>query len=124
MEWRTFEKGSGTARRSMIARTQRDPMTIAFVINNEVYTPRVKEILNSPGIDYFTRWEEVKGMGHGTEAPLGTRSFPGTNSVHMIAFQEEGLLEKQILATKNANEQISRPDDHLRLFQIPLDRIV
>jgi len=99
-------------------------MKIAFVVNNEVYTPRVMEILNSLGIDYYTRWEEVKGKGHGTEAHLGTRSFPGTNSVQMIAFQEESHLEKLIVAIRKANEQISRPDDRIRLFQIPLDRIV
>jgi hypothetical protein len=99
-------------------------MKIAFVVNNEVYTPRVMDILTSLGIDYYTRWEEVKGKGHGTEPHLGTRSFPGTNSVLMIAFQEENALEKMILAIKDANAQISRPDDKVRLFQVPLERIV
>jgi hypothetical protein len=82
------------------------------------------ETLAALGIDYYTRWEEVKGKGHGTEPHLGTRSFPGTNTVLMIAFQEESALEKLILAIKEANTRIHRPDDKVRLFQVPLERIV
>jgi hypothetical protein len=99
-------------------------MKIAFVVNNEVYAPRVMEILESLGIDYYTRWEEVKGKGHGTDPHLGTRSFPGLNSVLMIAFEEEPALERLVKEIRDANLQISRSDDHIRLFQVPLERIV
>ena len=99
-------------------------MKIVFVIYTEVYTPRVMELLEATGIDYYTRWEQVKGKGHGTEAHLGTRSFPGVNSMMMIAFQEDGPLEKLIQAIAGLNEHITRPDDRVRLFQVPLERIV
>lgn len=99
-------------------------MKIVFVVYTEVYTPRVMELLESLGIDYYTRWEQVTGKGHGTEAHLGTRSFPGVNAVMMIAFQEEASLEKLIQAITALNEHIVRPDDRVRLFQIPLERIV
>ena len=99
-------------------------MKIAFVVYTEVYTPRVLELLNTLGIDYYTRWDQVKGKGHGTEAHLGTRSFPGVNAVMMIAFQEEGALENLVKGITGMNENIARPDDRVRLFQIPLERIV
>lgn len=99
-------------------------MKLVFVVNNEVFTPRVMDILASLGIDYYTRWEEVTGKGHGTDPHLGTRSFPGMNSVLMIAFQDESVLEKLVQGIAEANRQITRSDDMIRLFQMPLERIV
>lgn len=99
-------------------------MKIAFVIHNEHFTSRVMQLLNAAGIDYYTRWDQAKGKGHGTEPHLGTGSFGSTNSVLMIAFQEEVPLEKLIQGITAANAQIQRPADKIRLFQIPLERIV
>ena len=99
-------------------------MKMAFVIHNEYFTPQVMQLLNAAGIDYYTRWENAKGKGRGTEPHLGTGSFGSTNSVLMIAFQEEAPLEALIKAITAANENIKRPDDRIRLFQLPLDRIV
>ena len=99
-------------------------MKIVFLICNEVFTPRVMEMLSACGIDYYTRWDEVKGKGHNTDPHLGTRSFPGTNSVLMIAFQEETALEQLVHRISEANERITRPDDRIRLFQSPLERII
>ena len=99
-------------------------MKIVFVVYTEVYTPRVLALLGTLGIDYYTRWDEVKGKGHGTDAHLGTRSFPGVNAVMMIAFQEEGTLEELIQGIAGLNENIARPDDRVRLFQMPLERII
>jgi hypothetical protein len=99
-------------------------MKIAFVIHNDAYLPRVMELLDRLGIDYYTRWEHVRGKGHGTDPHLGTRIHPGTNSVLMIAFDQEALLEELIERILELNKEIVRPDDHIRLFQVPLERIV
>ena len=99
-------------------------MKVVFLVCNEVYSPRVMDLLSKIGIDYYTCWENVKGKGHGTEPHLGTRSFPGMNVVLIIAFQEEGTLEKLIQEITEANGQIPRADDRIRLFQVPLERIV
>jgi hypothetical protein len=112
------ESGSNEKAKERIA------MKVAFVICNDVYAHRVMELLDRLGIDYYTRWEQVKGKGHGTDPHLGTRSFPGTNAVLMIAFEDESRLDKLILEIIEANRQITRPDDRIRLFQLPLDRIV
>ena len=46
------------------------------------------------------------------------------NAVHMIAFQEEDPLEKLAKGIAVANEGITRPDDRIRLFLVPLERII
>ncbi len=99
-------------------------MKIAFLVCNEVYYPRLLSMLGELGIDYYTRWERTTGRGHGTEPHLGTRSFPGYNSVLMIAFREEDSLEKLVNGIVGVNAEIHRADDKIRLFQVPLERIV
>lgn len=99
-------------------------MKMVFLVCNEVFVPRVMEMLSGNGIDYYTRWEEVKGKGHGTDPHLGTRSFPGVNAVLMIAFQEESALEGLARSISEANERITRADDRIRMFQMPLERII
>ncbi len=99
-------------------------MKLACVVCSEVYEHRVMEILATTGIDYYTCWEHVKGKGHGTEAHLGTRSFPGMNAVLMIAIEDDSVLDRLIAGIEEGNKDIPRPDDRIRLFQVPLEKIV
>ena len=99
-------------------------MKMAFVVHNEHYSKNVLELLKKNDIDYFTRWDNVVGKGHGTDPHMGSGGFPSTNSVLMIAFEDEGALAKLIDAITAANVNIKRADDKIRLFQLPLDRIV
>src|SRR4051812_32845365 len=99
-------------------------MKIAFIVHNEYFSAQLMQLLVDAGIDYYTRWDEVKGKGHGTEPHLGRGGAPGINTVLMIAFPDEGPLEKLIGMIKTANEAIKRADDKIRLFQLPLDRII
>ena len=99
-------------------------MKMVFVVHNELFTSQVIDLLKSTGIDYYTRWEHVKGKGHGTQPHLGAGSFPGMNSVLMIAFQDEAPLDALIRGIAAANAAIKRADDKIRLFQIPLERMV
>jgi hypothetical protein len=99
-------------------------MKTAFIVHIEYYTNKVLDILSSVDIDYYTRWENAKGKGHGTDPHLGAGGFPSTNAVVMIAFEDEKPLERLIAAIIAANAEIKRPADRIRLFQMPLDRIV
>ena len=99
-------------------------MKIAFVVHNEYFAEEVLQLLRAAGIDYFTRWDQAIGKGHGTEPHLGRGSFASTNSVMMIAFPDEKPLESLIERINAANGQIKRPADRIRLFQLPLERIV
>ena len=99
-------------------------MKMTFIVCNEFYTDRVMQLLKENGIDYFTSWDRVKGKGQGTEPPLGAGPCGSTNAVVMIAFEDEAPIEGLIDAIQRANRDIRRPADRIRLFQLPLDRIV
>ena len=99
-------------------------MKMAFVVCNEFFIGEVMRVLSEADIDYYTRWDNAKGKGHGTEPHLGAGAFASTNSVMMIAFQDAAPLEALIGGIGAANEAIRRPSDRIRLFQLPLERIV
>ena len=99
-------------------------MKLAYIIFNQGHMSDVMDLLKKLDIDYFTRWERVTGKGHGTEAHIGTSVHPATNSLLMIAFEQEAILENLIDTIHEFNKEIIRPDDRVRLFQVPLDRIV
>jgi len=42
----------------------------------------------------------------------------------MIAFEDDAPLEGLIRGIQEVNKEIRRPADHIRLFQLPLERIV
>jgi hypothetical protein len=97
---------------------------MALVVCNSYFMDRVMKILQQNEIDYFTSWDNAKGKGHGTEPHLGTGAHGSTNSVMMIAFEDEAPLEALIRGIHVENKEIRRAADHIRLFQLPLDRIV
>lgn len=97
---------------------------VAFVVYNEFFDARVMDLLRRTGIDYYTRWGRATGKGTGTEPHLGTGAYGSTNAVLMIAFPEDGPLQTLIQAIKEANGDTARADDRIRLFQVPLERIV
>jgi hypothetical protein len=99
-------------------------MKLAFIVHNEYYTPQVMDALKNAGIDYYTRWAQAHGKGHGTEPHVGTGGYASTNAVLMIAFPDEGPLAALISGISAVNAGIARAPDKIRLFQLPLERIV
>ncbi|HEY6966541.1 MAG TPA: PG0541 family transporter-associated protein [Burkholderiales bacterium] len=99
-------------------------MKLAMLVCNTYFMDRVMAIMKENNIDYYTRWDDAKGKGHGTEPHLGTGAFASTNSVMMIAFQDAAPLDALIDGIAAANGEIRRPADRIRLFQMPLERIV
>jgi hypothetical protein len=99
-------------------------MKMVFMVHNEYFAPRVMQLLTEAGVDYYTRWDHAQGKGHGTDPNLGTGTFAATNAVVMIAFQDEAVLEGLIQIVTRANQEIARANDKIRMFQLPLDRVV
>ena len=97
---------------------------MTFIVSNDYFIDRVMQLLKDNGIDYYTSWEHAKGKGRGTEPHLGSGTYGSTNAVIMIAFEDEAVLERLISAITAANQKIQRAADRIRLFQLPLDRIV
>ena len=99
-------------------------MKMTFIVHNEFFTPRVMQLLKDAGIDYYTRWDRVTGKGHGTDPHIGSGSYTSTNAVLMIAFRDEAPLERLIARITETNQEITRADDKIRLFQLPLEQFV
>jgi hypothetical protein len=99
-------------------------MKLAILVCNSYFMDRVMKILKDNDIDYFTSWDKATGKGHGTEPHLGSGAFGSTNTVTMIAFDDDAPLEAMIRSIQGENLAIKRAADHIRLFQLPLDRIV
>jgi len=97
---------------------------LAMLVCNSYFVDRVMAILKDNGIDYYTRWDGATGKGHGTEPHLGTGAFGSTNSVLMVAFDSAAPLEALLRGIDEANQEMRRPSDRIRLFQMPLERIV
>ena len=97
---------------------------MAFIVCNSYFMDRVMAILKDNGIDYFTSWDKAVGKGHGTEPHLGSGAHGSTNSVTMIAFENDAPLDALIRGIQEVNQEIRRAADHIRLFQLPLERIV
>jgi len=99
-------------------------MKMAFLVCNTDFIDRVMKILKDAGIDYFTTWDGAKGKGRGTQPHLGVRPYPTTNSVTMIAFDSEPPLEALKEAVAATNNLIVQRSNHIRLFQLPLERVL
>ena len=50
-------------------------MKMAFIVCNSYFNDRVMKLLAGNGIDYYTRWDNAMGKGHGTEPHLGAGSL-------------------------------------------------
>ena len=99
-------------------------MKITFIAFHDILEERIDKVFKKLEIDYYTQWEEVKGKGHCTDAHLGTRVFPGYNIVRMVAFENETVLEALCEDLKELNSKVVKCDDKVRLFQLPLEKII
>jgi hypothetical protein len=99
-------------------------MKAVFIVYHDILDDRVTRLLESLDIDFYTEWENVKGKGHSTDPHLGTRTYPGYNNVRLIAIQSDELLDRLIISLDELNGEIERKDDKIRLFQMPLERVL
>jgi hypothetical protein len=99
-------------------------MKLALLVSSSVSGQRVAKILEDAGVDYYTRWENARGKGRGTEPHLGRSPFGDTSEVTMVAFNEEAPLMAVLAGVHAANREIRMKADQIRLFQLPLERVV
>ena len=99
-------------------------MKMTFLVYNDYVDAQVIGMLKALNIDYYTHWEQVKGKGHGTEPHIGLGTYASTNAALMIAFEDEAPLTALIASITAANGKARRADERIRLFQVPLERVV
>jgi hypothetical protein len=99
-------------------------MKIALLVYHDVFDDRVIEMLDELKIDSYTKWENVTGKFEGSEPHLGTRTFPGYESVRLLPFKDEEKLSKLIKGLEEFNSVAHKSADQIRLYSLPLERIV
>ncbi len=99
-------------------------MKVAFLAYHDVLDDRIITLLEELKIDSYIKWESVLGKSHGASPHLGTRTFPGHDSVRLIPFPEEDSLNRLISKVQEFNNQVSKKDDEIRVYLMPLERIV
>ena len=99
-------------------------MKIALIVYHDVFDDRIIEILDELKIDSYTKWENVTGKFEGSEPHLGTRTFPGHDSVRLLPFREEEKLNKLIMILEDFNKAAHKAADQIRLYSLPLEKIV
>lgn len=99
-------------------------MKLAFLVYHDVLDAQITAVLDRLNIDYYTKWENVKGKGHQTDPHLGTRTFPGYNYVRLIAIEDDSLVNPLAEEIKKINSLALRNDDKVRLFLTPLEMII
>jgi hypothetical protein len=99
-------------------------MKVAFLVYHDVLDERIIDLLGKLEIDSYIKWENVLGKSHGASPHLGTRTFPGHDSVRLIPFQNEENLNKLISSIQEFNGQVVKKDDEIRIYLMPLERIV
>ena len=99
-------------------------MKIAFLIYHDVLEDRVEIILDELHIDSYTKWENVTGKFHNNDPLLGTRIYPGLEAVRLIPFTEEETVNKLVKKIEEFNSKAVKTIDEIRLFILPLEKIV
>ncbi|HVO74755.1 MAG TPA: hypothetical protein VMT35_12075 [Ignavibacteriaceae bacterium] len=99
-------------------------MKIAVLIYHDVFDDRVAEILECVKIEAYTKLEQATGKFEGSEPHLGTRTYPGHESVRLIPIRDDERLNKLITLLEEFNKSSVKSADQIRLYSLPLERIV
>lgn len=99
-------------------------MKIAYLIYLDVLEDRVTKLLNDCDIQSYFEWENVVGKFRGQEGHFGTRAYPGYDKIKLIPTAHEEKFEKLTLDIKDFNESITKKSDEIRLYVLPLEKIV
>lgn len=99
-------------------------MKMAVIIHSEYQNNDIITLMNQAGIDFYTRWEKVTGKGHNTLSHLGHRGGPGFNTITMIVSPDDDKLEVLIEIINYKNDQYYLSKDRIRIFIIPVEKMI
>ncbi|MCD6385808.1 hypothetical protein J7M23_08525 [Candidatus Sumerlaeota bacterium] len=64
-------------------------MKAIFLVHNVGISDELEELLKKVGIENFTRWERVQGVGQSSGPHLGTHIWPSINSALFVVADDE-----------------------------------
>ena len=99
-------------------------MKIAIMVYHDVLEDRVEKLFEELKIDAYTKWERVVGKFEGADPILGSRTYPGHESVRLLPFRDDNILNDLVQALEEFNSKAVKPIDEIRMFILPLEKIV
>lgn len=96
-----------------------EKMKMLFVIYATAIEPEITSLIEEMDIQGYTRWEKVQGMGS-TGKRYGSKTWPGTNTMRLIADEEEKVLSF-IEKVKELRTSFANPPA-LKVFMLPVER--
>jgi len=93
---------------------------LVIICYNVAIHEEALEILKEVGIQSYTRFEEVQGVGKLSGPHLGTHIWPAVNSVMIIALEDEKK-DKLIERIKELRKKLGK--EGVKAFVLPLEEI-
>ena len=99
-------------------------MKIAYLIYLDVFEERVTKLLDDCDIQSYFGWENVVGKFRGQEGHFGTRAYPGFDKIKLIPTANEEKFDVLSEKIKKFNESITKKSDEIRMYLLPLEKII
>lgn len=93
---------------------------LVYIIFNNALEPEVLDVLKKVGVEAYTRWDKVKGVGE-TGPHMGDDVWPAWNTMIMSALDSE---KKESLAKEIKSLREQFPEQGVRMLVLPLEEIV
>ena len=95
-------------------------MKMIFIVYNIAINEEVMEIIKKAGIENYTRWERVTGVGKISGLHMGTHVWPAVNSVLAVAVEDDKK-DKLIEQIKEARKKLGK--EGIKAFVLPLEEM-
>jgi nitrogen regulatory protein PII len=95
-------------------------MKMVFITYNVAVHDEILEMLRQNGVDTYTRWEHVTGVGESSGPHLGTHVWPALNSAIMAATSDDKA--KSVLAAVREMRQ-AMSGEGVKAFIIPVEDV-
>ncbi len=96
-------------------------MKMVFIMYNIAINDEVMEIIKKAGIEDYTRWERVTGIGKTSGLHMGTHVWPTVNSVLAVAVEDDKK-DKLIEQIKEARKKLGK--EGIKAFVLPLEEMI
>jgi len=95
-------------------------MKMVLVVYNEAIDEEVIQVLETCGLQYYTKWQRVLGKGALSEPHLDTSVWPGVNNVLAVVCEDAKV--KQLLScVKELRKRLSK--EGIKAFVLPVEEV-
>jgi len=95
-------------------------MKMVFIIYNVAINEEIMEMLGRHGIETYTRWEHVTGVGKSSGPHLDTHVWPARNSAIATATTDD-TARALVEAVREMRESMS--GEGIKAFMIPVEDV-